>query len=120
MNTVTLTWGECEKLAKDVATLVHQLQPHDTIHLFGVPRGGIPVAILVKNILEKLQRQVRLVTITEHYGCTNKTVVIDDTIDSGATQKRFSDNPFFALIDKGCSGHKYSNQWIIFPWEKKQ
>ena len=44
-------------------------------------------------------------------------VIVDDLIDSGATQKQYKkyNKPFAALIDKR---QEYKEEWIVFPWEK--
>ena len=46
-------------------------------------------------------------------------VIIDDLIDSGATEQRYAKHkkPFEALIDKR---QEYKDEWLVFPWEQKE
>ena len=71
---------------------------------YGVPRGGTIVAGLTGNPVERIE---------------DADVIIDDLIDSGATEKRYAkhNKPFEALIDKR---QEYKNEWLTFPWEIKE
>lgn len=77
------------------------------INVFGIPRGGIPVAYLLTA-----------------FGFTVATkpedadIFVDDIIDSGRTLERWCDEypgkPFFALMD---AENKQPDTWYVFPWE---
>lgn len=73
--------------------------------IFGVPRGGIPVALALAGTGPFI-----LVDDAEQ-----ADVIVDDLIDSGATRERYGDKPFFALLDKRTWPH--GNAWVVFPWE---
>lgn len=73
--------------------------------VFPVPRGGIPVAYLLKSILPI----INIVQQQDH-----ADIIVDDLIDSGATRARFHDKPFYALYDKQKDPHL---GWLVFPWE---
>lgn len=73
---------------------------------YPVPRGGVAAAYAVRPHHENLH----IVDCPEDADC-----YIDDLIDSGATMSRYSDKPFFALIDKRLTEKK---KWIVFPWEE--
>ena len=77
--------------------------PHDTKY-YGVPRGGVVVAGLTGNPTNNIDEA---------------DVIIDDLIDSGATEARYAKHkkPFDALIDKR---EEYKNEWLVFPWEQKE
>lgn len=90
------------------------------VNVYPVPRGGIPVAYLLKAfqpsfyiIIDKL---------------ADAHIVVDDIIDSGETKERIimknqalrtrETIPFFALIDKRKSNDPFHKKWVIFPWEE--
>jgi GTP cyclohydrolase I len=107
-----VSFGELNTLVNQMRDRILQGQLGDnrnstrTIKLYGVPRGGIPVALALAGTGPFL--------LVDEPG--QAEVVVDDLIDSGATRKRFSDYPFYALIDKQPEG-RYHNVWIEFPWE---
>lgn len=79
--------------------------------IYGVPRGGIPVAYLVQRF---------------HPGCivvgdvSAAELIVDDIVDSGATMQRYAGLravPFLALTDYLEPSHK-KGQWVVFPWEQ--
>jgi GTP cyclohydrolase I len=76
--------------------------------IYGVPRGGVPVAYAVA-------MHIPGSTVTS--SPDHATVFVDDLIDSGKTMQRYFTQyarPFFALIDKR---KKLEKEWIVFPWE---
>lgn len=83
------------------------------VKLYGVPRGGVPVAYA-------LQRYSEVFTIVDHP--REAHIIVDDIIDSGATYDRYGETypatPFLALIDKTEADlNPYGEDWIVFPWE---
>lgn len=75
--------------------------------LYPIPRGGVYAGMAV---VQASEGRVMLVENPE-----NATAYVDDIIDSGATRQKFSDKPFFALVDKPGEG---INDWVSFPWER--
>lgn len=80
----------------------------DKIKMYGVPRGGVPVAYL-------LNRFARI----EIVGMPHEAnVFVDDLIDSGKTRDRYlKANPnarFYALFNKK---YDHKGEWLVFPWE---
>jgi len=73
--------------------------------IFGVPRGGLPVAYL----LSKYLSGSIVADNIEH-----ATIVVDDLIDSGATSEKYTMLPFYALFDKRTDSVQ---EWYVFPWE---
>jgi GTP cyclohydrolase I len=101
-----------------VIAMAHSIKKWHPMHTimepkcYAIPRGGIPVAYLLKGYI------------------TNMTIVddpedadffVDDLIDSGATKDRYAkqypDKGFFAMLNKK-SMLAYKDEWIVFPWEK--
>jgi len=90
-----VTWGE-----------IHQLLASfdKSKKYYGVPFGGQPIAAMLNPADSPEEADV----------------IIDDLIDSGATQKRYISQygkPFVALFDK-TKDQSIKNQWLVFPWEK--
>lgn len=115
MQTV-LTTTDVHRLSNKLASRIYKAmgcwQGQRLVHVYGVPRGGIPVALALGG-----------------WGFTlvdspaEAHVIVDDIIDSGATRERYKkdypNHPFCALVDKtdpeaGLDG------WIVFPWEASQ
>jgi len=82
-----------------------------SITIFGIPRGGIPVAYRMAGIFG--------FKVTDDI--TKADLVVDDLIDSGKTMEKTMDKivsgkqvPSFVLINKI---RREITTWIIFPWE---
>lgn len=96
-----LTWEDCE-------ARVEGLGLSESDRVYGVPRGGTVVAYLC-NRYEGVQ-------IVEEP--SEATVIVDDIIDSGATEERYCrdyEARFAALVDKRKP--EWAGQWVCFPWE---
>lgn len=107
-----LTHQECHTAAYRLSQCLLKIQPFPKEYrLYGVPRGGIPVAYLVSGFIPGA-------VVVDKVEQSN--VVIDDIVDSGTTRRRYTDEynlPFLDLARFLEEPHK-SNQWIVFPWEK--
>lgn len=82
------------------------------VQVYGVPRGGIPVAYLFKGFDESHTRIVD----RPH----EASVIVDDLVDSGATMKRhcksYPDTLFLTLWDF-VPNRPPGKYWVVFPWE---
>lgn len=97
MKKTYITWEQVYQRVNDL--------PKDVTY-YGVPRGGaVPAALTGKAVMNP------------HVA----DVIIDDLIDSGATEKKwkeqFPDKPFVALFDKR---KELEGEWLVFPWEKEE
>lgn len=106
MEKVYLSHAQIEQKATRVAAEIMLRVKRRPILIYGVPRGGIPAAYMVKAVSSA---SVELVNAPEE-----ADVVVDDIIGTGATQKRYEvpGRPFFALFEQE------PNKWFVFPWEK--
>jgi GTP cyclohydrolase I len=118
-NKVFYTWeqffGDCEILIQQIPDYIESV--------YGVPRGGIPLAIRVASV-KKLRFIAREQDITE------TTLIVDDIIDSGKTRRLFDKNVFFSIHNKDnirnktwsddFSAHKTTKEWIVYPWETNE
>ena len=77
--------------------------------IYGVPRGGVPVAYGVCHALQRKAVDAIPVSLVG-----DADIIVDDIIDSGATKARYPGKPFYALVDKR---HCEDKDWVVFPWE---
>ena len=106
-----LTHQECAEAARHIAQCVYD-QRHNRngmVLLYGVPRGGIPVAYLVAGALPNS---------TVVSSPDRADVFLDDIVDSGATRQRYKDlypsSPFYDLASHVV---RKKGAWVVFPWE---
>ena len=90
-----ISWQD---IIKRVSTLDKNLK------YYGVPRGGQYISAMLNPVDTPEQADI----------------IIDDLIDSGATQKRYEkyNKPFIALYNK-ITEPELKNKWLKFPWEIK-
>lgn len=109
VDTQCITWNDVRYLAKCMVDRV-QVIDRRVIRVYPVPRGGVYAAMAM---VDSIDVQIKLVETPDL-----ADIIVDDVIDSGATEKRFKDRypdkPFHALINK----MKIPKQWISFPWER--
>lgn len=108
----TVTWDdlntEADRIAETWRGKVHSV--------FGIPTGGVPVALLVAQRLG--------VPMASEYIMGTGTLIVDDLIDTGATMSAYSGTDLTdAAFRKPWSPRKYANDartiddWLWFPWE---
>jgi len=105
-----LTWEDVEIDVVNLVCRIKAFAGNHTLKIYGIPRGGIPVAIIVQS---RLANAILVDTPEE------ANIFIDDITDSGATQEKWLERYpnvqfFFSLIDKR---DKLSEAWYVFPWE---
>lgn len=108
-NKILMSWEEFENRVKKMAEEIKPLLYTGSIkHIYGVPRGGLVIAVKLSHILD-LPLSTRKVDA--------ETLVVDDCYDSGHTKEGFEMagvEHFFVLVDKKKEGIK---EWLVFPWE---
>ena len=117
MGTRVLPISHIPVLARGVAQrilayLAHTKTPRPSLRLYGVPRGGVPVAFAVAYELVALYDIEAVVVDSPE----EADFIVDDIVDSGSTkeQHRVYGKPFYALIDKQSGT---IDDWVVFPWE---
>lgn len=110
MNKRYISWAECQRAADDLADVIRKSGRY--LSIFGVPRGGVPVAVL-------LSQRLDLPLVEDPVG--PGVLVVDDIVDSGATRERFS-GPFAALFARSrwngeVTAARHDDDWLVFPWE---
>ena len=98
-------------LAEVIASAHAIIQRHgvtQATRIWGVPRGGVPVALLVHGLTG-----AKLVSEPDH-----ANLIVDDIYDSGRTAARYPSTPFVTLFDKRV--HPWAGRWLIMPWERSE
>lgn len=108
-----ITLAECERAAIEVAEIIHaELIPKSVVMLYGVPRGGITPAYMVRTALVEVYGVTAIVTEED----VHADYFIDDIVDSGATRDRIMrahpSKKFLALFKRTPDEPYYD-----FPWE---
>lgn len=104
-----------EQLQKDAHTLAKMINKDEYTGIYGIPRGGVPIAVL-------LAMHLGLPLVDE---VTADTLIVDDLVDSGKTIAKY-DNDVAVLYVKPHSPviAKYHvaiiDGWIEFPYEDTQ
>ncbi len=115
-----LTWWDVQvRAAECVHKSMKGVEVPIRIHLFGVPRGGIPAALLV---LQAMEREFKFHSVSMTNNVLGADFIIDDVIDSGETFRKYNTLypgiPFLPLYDK--QGEDKEMGWIHFPWEQEE
>ncbi len=112
------TW---EQFGRDVKEIARWAESQEISEVFGIPRGGLVIAVAVSH-------QLRAPLVLNESDITERTLVVDDIVDTGESIKRLVDStgvrPVVASIYAGKDSvfapdfSLYTkDRWIIFPWE---
>jgi len=122
-NKVFISWEEYEDHIDSIVDWV-QTQDLSLGAVYGLPRGGLPIAV-------SLSHRLHLPLLMDYYDrkiVTDKQIlVVDDIADTGHTLKDFENNhniictfhyhtqsivePDYWVTEKG-------DDWIVYPWER--
>jgi GTP cyclohydrolase IA len=101
---------ECKKIAKKI---IEDAWPENHAKIYGIPRGGIPVAYLIFAEIQRIKKSEMYAEIVEKP--EDATHFVDDIVDSGKTRERFCGQypglAFYAVIEEK------KDAWYVFPWE---
>ncbi len=87
--------------------------------VYGEPRGGLILAVCLSHSLE-------IPLILDEAKITEKTLIVDDIVDSGATLREYFKKNFIAVLyynperssfEPNLWLHRKEGKWIIFAWE---
>jgi GTP cyclohydrolase I len=122
-----LEWNDVVQRAARLADLINQdilaKESHViSIHLYGVPRGGIYAAMAIASeINHKFDATNVHAYLTED--ANSADYIVDDIVDTGATREYYKEEyekPFISLVDKTKDRGEYCGHWVSFPWERMQ
>ena len=116
-------WEDIEGRVND---LCQRLKHESFEAVYGVPRGGLIIAVLVSHILG-----IPLITsLRDMYG--KKFLVVDDIADTGRTLEKLKklevcNGATFATLDyhkqssvvPDCWISEKGDRWIVYPWERE-
>ena len=131
-----MQWSEYQDRVADLDREIRWRFPGDaSIHLIGIPRGGLLVALHLTYMSKRYD-------VINDYNIgrdeRNDVVLVDDVMESGATRSHWfgalrgslgGKAPLFAvMVDKSpcypgvipaniCSMRMTSKEWIVFPYE---
>ena len=120
---VFYNWEDIEGRVND---LCQRLKHESFEAVYGVPRGGLIIAVLVSHNLG-----IPLITsLRDMYG--KKFLVVDDIADTGRTLEKLKklevcDKATFATLDyhkqssvvPDCWISEKGDRWIVYPWERE-
>ena len=117
MNKIYLSWIEFGLMIKDLTNRIKKSRfKFDGV--YGIPRGGIILAIC-------LSHSLKLPLLLDNR--TPETLIVDDISDTGETLKFYKDSKKTACLyktlwtkvvpDWNCEMKLNKNDWIVFPWE---
>jgi len=111
--------GQFQNDAARLCRLILNSKPRSHYkNIFAVPRGGIPLGIAMSLLLKIPMIDFDLIE--------ERTLIVDDIIDSGKTRLRYPNNDFACIHLAGpvkCQSHTYyliskkKNSWIDYFWE---
>ncbi|OGY99847.1 MAG: hypothetical protein A2945_02535 [Candidatus Liptonbacteria bacterium RIFCSPLOWO2_01_FULL_52_25] len=92
--------------------------------IFGIPRGGLVLAVKLSHLLD-------IPLVLNREDITGHTLIVDDIADSGGTLERlkstFGGHCAIATIYKGENPRvapdfslRVKREWVVFPWETEQ
>lgn len=100
-------------LANQIASIPQSMPRKKTLFIYGVPRGGVYIAL---SLVHSFSYTDITVALTSNPDIAN--IIVDDIIDTGKTkeyyQKKYPQKLFVALVDK----KSFPNEWVVFPWEE--
>ena len=109
------TWSEFDKSVEHIAK---KCRFRDFSGIYGVPRGGLCLAVA-------LSHKLKIELISEPL---KNSLIVDDVYETGITLTTFKDIEgamFFVLFSKrkplwwNTVFISKKSQWIVFPWENK-
>ena len=110
------TWTEFDKGVDHIAD---QCKYWDLSGIYGVPRGGLCLAVALSHKLD-----IQLIDKP-----SKNSLIVDDIFETGFTLSKFKHIEgvnFFVLVSKekptwwNTVNLSYKKEWIVFPWENKK
>ena len=110
------TWSEFDKSVDYIAKQCKSLKFSG---IYGVPRGGLCLAVALSHKLniQLIEKPLK------------NSLIVDDIFDTGITLSNFKNIEganFFVLVSKkkpiwwNTVTLSYKKEWIVFPWENKK
>ena len=118
-----ISWSEYELYIDRIADWVKYKCDEDIGAIYGLPRGGLPIAV---SLSHRLDLPILMNYYDRKLATRKKILVVDDIADTGHTLKDF-DSPHNII----CTMHYHQDSitrpdffctekgddWIVYPWE---
>ena len=110
------SWSEFDK---SVDYIANQFKLRKLSGVYGVPRGGLCLAVALSHKLN-----IKLIEKP-----LKNSLIVDDVFETGFTLSKFKNIEganFFVLVSKkkpiwwNTVTLSYKKEWIVFPWENKK
>ena len=110
------TWSEFDKSVDHIAD---QCKYWDLSGIYGVPRGGLCLAVALSHKLD-----IQIINKP-----SKNSLIVDDIFETGFTLSNFKHIEgvnFFVLVSKkkpiwwNTVNLSYKKEWVVFPWENKK
>ncbi|MFA7162843.1 MAG: hypothetical protein WC097_01670 [Eubacteriales bacterium] len=109
---INLSWEDVEdRLRINVLPLFNK---YYLTHIYGIPRGGLYPAIMLKGMAVALGHECGLIETLDGYAKLG-VLIIDDIIETGKTMESYSQYFRVAVWNKF---EEPTSKWIVFPWER--
>lgn len=116
------SWDEFNR---DIKRTVKWLQNKNITSIYGIPKGGLIVAVTLANHLPKLKYIHNLANIDEN------TLIVDDLSDTGDTLLKIPNIGKYTTLTLFCKEKtKYQptkwfntieeDEWLVLPWESEE
>ena len=126
MVVVNFSWAEFNDAADAIADEIRaQGLLKNFTHIYGIPRGGLPLAVALSHRLDKFVTTDSINVFRLH---GRHMLVVDDISDTGKTLKEIDPNlsatihmvedTAFCPTIYVCLKNK--EDWIVYPWEGKK
>ena len=110
------TWNEFDKSVDHIA---NQCKLWELSGIYGVPRGGLCLAVALSHKLniQLIEKPLK------------NSLIVDDIFETGITLSNYRDIEgvnFFVLVSKkkpiwwNAVSITFKKEWIVFPWENKK
>lgn len=125
-----VSWDDVVIRSRRIADWIEE-NVGDNVAIYGIPRGGMIVAITVMHQFEAKGLRARFAVALDHLMPSelHKLVVIDEICDSGDTFKVIKQLYPMARTATLCHRHRakfkadyhayevMDDRWLLFPWE---
>lgn len=123
MNKISFTWKDFDEAIQQIANRI----PNDFDFIYGVPRGGLVVAVALSH---KLHKPLKLDPDERLRFIKSDILVVDDISDSGETlcclnfEAKYTATLHFvrsSVFEPTVWIHeKPKDSWVVYPWEERE
>ena len=109
-------WSEIELAVEDMSAWALS---ENFKNIYGIPRGGLIVAVMLSHILD-------IPVITDEQNITEETLIVDDIADTGKTLSKYKDLKIATIyyhknsIIQPDFWRYIKSNWVVFPWETEK